>query len=218
MERRRSLTFGNNGKQPSGMSPYVTFGLAMCAICLIALAGTSYLAYYFNRKAKEDLERALSPLAGVLEGAADVEEATVSGRYRGHLSSAQVSMLPGGMGRVFQIRLIDGAGGQKWSWTLSRSREPGGEPTESFEHQPEGLEPALRSTLDALIGDPSLAEGWFRLEYDPAPGHVQLTRPMHNRRDIPGVDTFSRFLDDLYDLADANRRVQGPGAQDAGAD
>ncbi|MBX3069864.1 MAG: hypothetical protein KF883_05135 [Thermomicrobiales bacterium] len=192
------------------MSPYVSFGLAMCAICLIALAGTSYLAYYFNRKAKDDLERALAPLAGVLEGKADVEEAIVTGRYRGHLSTARVSMLPGGMGRVFQIALVDGAGGQKWTWTLSRSKE-GGPPSGVFEHEPADIPGAVQPLLDALTSDPALIEGWFRVEYDPEAGHVQLTRPMHNRRDIPGVETFSRFLDDLYDLAGANRSVQAPG-------
>lgn len=192
------------------MNPYLAFGLAMCAICVIALAGTSYLAYYFNRRAKDDLEQALTPLAGVLEGTADVEEATVSGRYRGHLSSAKVSMLPGGMGRVFQIALIDGAGGEKWTWTLSRSKEPGAGPTGVFEGEPAGLAAATESTFHALTNDPALIEGWFRLEYDPDVGHIQLTRPMQNRRDIPGVETFSRFLDDLFALADANRRVQGP--------
>lgn len=194
------------------MNPYLSFGLAMCVICLLALAGTSYLAVYFNRKAKEDLERALTPLAGVLEGTMDIDEAVVSGRYRGHLSTAKVVMLPGGMGRVFQIALIDGAGGEKWNWTLSRSKEPGGTPTGVFDHaEPPGLYEAASQTFQALTNDPALLEGWFRLEYDPGPGHVQLTRPMHNRRDIPGVEVFTRFLDDLYNLADANRRVQGPG-------
>ncbi len=192
------------------MNPYVSFGLVMCLIGLIALAGTSYLAVYFNRKAKEDLERLLTPLAGVLEGTADIEEATVSGRYRGHLSSAKVTTLPGGMGRVFQIALIDGAGGEKWTWTLSRSKEPGAAPTGVFEGEPEGLRDAGAEKLEAMTNDPALIGGWFRLEYDPAPGHVQLTRPMHSRRDIPGPETFSRFLDDLYDLAEINRRIQGP--------
>lgn len=180
----------------------------MCVICLIALAGTSYLAVYFNRKAKEDLGRALSPLAGVLEGTSDLDEATVSGRYRGHITLAKVTMLPGGMGRVFQIALTDGAGGEKWTWTLSRSKEPGGESKGVFDNEPAGLWSSGGMVFEALTNDPALIEGWFRLEYDPAPGHVQLTRPMHNRRDIPGVETFTRFLDDLYDLADANRRVQ----------
>ncbi len=193
------------------MNPYLSFGLAMCVICLLALAGTSYLAVYFNRKAKEDLERALTPLAGVLEGTTDLEEAVVSGRYRGHLSTAKVVMLPGGMGRVFQIALIDGAGGDKWSWTLSRSKEPGGAPSGVFEDEaPVGLTDAAGPTFQVLTNDPALLEGWFRLEYDPGPGHVQLTRPMHNRRDIPGVETFTRFLDDLYNLAEANRKAQGP--------
>ena len=119
-------------------------------------------------------------------------------------------MLPGGMGRVFQIALTDGAGGEKWTWTLSRSREHGVAPSGVFENEPVGLAEAGKDSFRAMTEDPALIEGWFRLEYDPGPGYVQLTRPMHNRRDIPGVETFTRFLDDLYNLAEANRRVQGP--------
>jgi hypothetical protein len=192
------------------VNPYLAFGLAMCVILFLALAGTSYLAVYFNRKAKEDLEVALTPLAEVVEGEIDLDEASLSGRYKGHITSARVSTLPGGMGRVFLVSLIDGAGGDPWQWTLTRSKDASEAPSGSFDAQPAGLWEVAGPHLTAMIDDPSLAEIWFRVAYDPAAGHVQLTRPMRNRRDIPSVATFERLLDSLYEIAAANRAVQGP--------
>ena len=150
----------------------------MCAILFLALADTSYLAVYFNRKAKEDLEAALTPLAEVIEGEIDLDEATISGRYSGHLTSAKVSTLPGGMGRVFLISLIDGAGGDPWQWTLTRSKEAGTPPGGSFDSEPAGLSEIVGPQLHTMVDDPSLADAWFRVDYDPEAGHVQLTRPM----------------------------------------
>ena len=182
----------------------------MCAILFLALAGTSYLAVYFNRKAKEDLEAALIPLAEVVEGTIDLDEASLSGRYRGHLTSANVSTLPGGMGRVFLISLIDGAGGNPWQWTMTRSKDPGGKPVGAFDAEPAGLWDAAESAMEPMIKDPALVEAWFRVSYDPTAGHVQLTRPMRNRRDIPAAEAFRRLLDALFAIASANRAVQGP--------
>jgi hypothetical protein len=182
----------------------------MCVIVFLALAGTSYLAVYFNRKAKEDLEAALTPLAEVIEGELDLDEATISGRYRGHLTSAKVSTLPGGMGRVFLISLIDGAGGDPWQWTLTRSKEAGVPPNGSFDSEPVGFFEIGGPHLQEMVDDPSLGEAWFRVAYDPVAGHVQLTRPMRNRRDIPSAETFRRLLDSLYAVAGSNRAVQGP--------
>jgi hypothetical protein len=192
------------------VNPYLAFGLAMCVIVFLALAGTSYLAVYFNRKAKEDLEAALTPLAEVIEGELDLDEATISGRYRGHLTSAKVSTLPGGMGRVFLISLIDGAGGDPWQWTLTRSKEAGVPPNGSFDSEPVGFLEIGGPHLQAMVDDPALGEAWFRVAYDPVAGHVQLTRPMRNRRDIPTAETFRRLLDSLYAVAGSNRAVQGP--------
>lgn len=192
------------------MNPYLAFGLAMCGIVIVALAGTSYLAVYFNRKAKEDLEAALIPLAEVVDGTIDLDDGSLSGRFNGHLTSAQVSTLPGGMGRVFLVSLIDGAGGDPWQWTLTRSKEPGGESTGSFDSEPEGLLTAAGPRLDAMAADPSLLEAWFRVGYDPTAGHILLTRPMRNRRDIPSAGSFQRLLDALYAVATSNRAVQGP--------
>jgi hypothetical protein len=184
----------------------------MCLILFFALAGTSYLAVYFNRKAKEDLDRLLAPLARMIDGSVDLDEASVHGRYMGHLTDAKVSTLPGGMGRVFLLALVDGAGGQPWTWTLTRSKEPGVPPVGAIDPEIPGLTEAARPTLDSLIRDPALAATWFRVAYAPEAGTITLTRPMQNRRDIPNVETFARFLDDVYALAGANRAVQGPEA------
>jgi hypothetical protein len=183
----------------------------MCVVVLLALVGTAYMAVFFNRRAKADLTVALEPLAQVVEGEANVEDAYVTGKYRGHLAEGRVAQLPGGMGRVFNSLVIDGAGGGKWMWTISRAKEPGETDTLDFEGTdgPEGtLALRLRPGIEAIAAENSLAGGWFKVEYDPAPGHVRLTRPMKTRRDIPDARTFQSYLTHLVELADANRAVQ----------
>ena len=61
------------------MNPYVSFALAMCAIVFLALFATSYMAVYFNRRAKADLLSALTPLALELNGQVEIDEATAAG-------------------------------------------------------------------------------------------------------------------------------------------
>lgn len=190
------------------MNPYLTFGLAMCLITILALAGTSYMAVYFNRRAKADLEAALTPLAQVIDGSFDLDEATIEGRYGDHLAEAAVVLRPGGMGRVFSLRMFDGAGGTPWQWTLTRSKDP----TEPAEDSYTGASPTLVDELDGHLDqlrfDPALAEVWFKVEYDPEAGHVMLTRPMKTRRDIPDRDAFGRYLHALTDIANGNRTIQ----------
>ena len=48
------------------MNPYLSFAIAMCAVVIIALAGTAYLSVYFNRRAKGDMERALQRSLAVI--------------------------------------------------------------------------------------------------------------------------------------------------------
>ena len=54
------------------MNPYLSFSIAMCAVGFVALAGTAYLASYFNRRSKNDIELALRPLADFVDGDVDV--------------------------------------------------------------------------------------------------------------------------------------------------
>ncbi len=192
------------------MSPYVSFALAMCVIILLALAGTAYMAIYFNRRAKADLAAALAPLAEIVGGTADVEEARVAGRYRGHIAEGRVRHTPGGMGRVFQALVIDGAGGNKWTWTMTRSKDPSVADTAAFEGASTELQDRLAGLLQELAAHPSLAPTWLKVEYDPAPGHIMLTKPMRTRRDLPSAASFQAFLEALVDIADANRAIQHP--------
>lgn len=192
------------------MNPYVSFALAMCIIIFLALAGTAYMAVYFNRRAKADLAAALAPLAEIVEGTADVEEARVTGRYRGHIAEGRVRQTPGGMGRVFQALVIDGAGGSKWTWTMTRSKNPSGQDTATFEGASPALQDRVAGLLRELAAHPSLAQTWLKVEYDPAPGHILLTKPMRTRRDLPSAASFQAYLEALVGIADANRAVQHP--------
>jgi hypothetical protein len=183
----------------------------MCVVVLLALIGTAYMAVFFNRRAKADLTMALQPLAEVVDGEANVEEAFVSGRFLGHLAEGRVAQLPGGMGRVFHSLVIDGAGGSKWLWTISRAKEPAESDDLDFDGPdgPEGtLASQLRPAVTELANLASLAGSWFRVEYDPSPGHIRLTRPMKTRRDIPDAGMFRTYLEHLVAIADTNRAVQ----------
>jgi hypothetical protein len=191
------------------MNPYLSFGLAMCAIVLLSLGLTAYLAVYFNRRAREDLAAALAPLAELLDGSVDLDDAGVRGRFAGHIASASVVQGPAGAGRYLATSLIDGAGGERWSWTARLAKKAGAEREIEFDAAPD-LASELRPPLEGLTGRRLTEPGWFRVEYDPGPGHVQYTRPMRTRRDLPGAEAFRTLLEDLVLLADANRRIQQP--------
>jgi hypothetical protein len=194
------------------MNPYLSFSIAMCAVVLIALAGTAYLAAYFNRRSKNDMQASLQPLADVIDGEMEVEEGTVTGRYQGQIAAGKVATMPGGMSRVFLVTIVEGAGGKPWEWTLTRSKEPGGPDESRFKEGITGVTDRLESVLVPLKDDPDLAGIWFRVEYDPASGILKLTRPMRVRRDIPPADAFRRYLDNLIAAAAENRTLQGPSA------
>lgn len=191
------------------MNPYLATGLAMCAILFVAIAGTAYLAVFFNRRAKADMEATLTPLAEAIGGTVDVDEATIDGRYDGTVAQARVTGAEGGAGRVFQIDLIDAAGGTRWRYRSIAHRDRP-EPTSEFD----STRPDLRMALDPLfaleklqtIANPS--RHWFWLEYDPDGGYVRLTSPMQTRRDIPDVEAFLAGLAYLRELGDANRAIQ----------
>jgi hypothetical protein len=190
------------------VNPYVSVSIAMCLIVAIALAATAYMAVYFNRRAKADLAAALQPLADVVDGAMDVDEALVKGRYSGHIAEGRVGQLAGGMGRVFHTSVIDGAGGGKWTWTVSRGKEPGEEDRFAYEGPDGELRDRLFPLIQSVSSERTLTPLWLRVEYDPAPGHIRLTKPMRTRRDIPSPATFRTHLDHLVAIADANRDVQ----------
>lgn len=190
------------------MNPYLAFGLAMCAIVVLSLALTSYLAVHFNRRAKADMEAALTPLAAALDGTIDLEASEVSGRYGGHIAMGRAANAEDGPGRVFLTSLVDGAGGVAWLSTYRRPREAS-EPIETTWVGPEdttGLQ--LRAFAETQLAGVLPGPGWSRLGYDPESGKLTLTRPMATRRDVPDGETFENGLQLLLRTAEINRELQ----------
>ncbi len=191
------------------MNPYLATAIAMCAIILLSLAGTAYLAAVMNRRAKEDLLARLEPLAAVIDGTADVEEARVEGRYDGQIAIGRIATAQGGFGRLFHVELVDSVGGQRWEWSsLPDKKLP--DPIRTFEG-----DPALRERLaidfeaEAAVVPDDRAQR-FGFLYDPDAGMVRLTREMRSRLDIPDAETFRAQLATLRRLGEANRRAQEP--------
>ncbi len=189
------------------MNPYLATALAMCAIVLISLAGTAYLAAVFNRRAKADMQARLDPLAAATEGTADVEEARVDGRYNGQIAVGRVSNAPGGFGRLFHVELVDSAGGEKWEWSSLPQKKP-----PALIRTFEG-DPALEQRLEIDFPEvakvvPNDEQERFGFMYDPDAGMMRLTREMRTRLDIPDAETFLRQLAVLQNLGEANRRAQ----------
>lgn len=197
------------------MNPYLSFSIAMCAVVIVALAGTAYLAAYFNKRSKGDMEASLAPLAELIDGEMEVEEGQVTGRYLGQLAEGKVATMPGGMSRVFVTTIVESAGGGPWEWTLTRAKEPGGPDESRFKQEIPGVTDRIEPILLALKDDLDLNGIWFRVDYDPVSGQLKMTRPMRVRRDIPGAPAFQRFLDVLISAAAVNRETQGPDAASA---
>jgi hypothetical protein len=180
----------------------------MCAIGLIAIVLTAYLAAHMNRKAKADLSARLQPLADKIDGELQAEEVTVTGRWNGHIAEGRMANALDGPGRVFFTRIVDSAGGEKWVWTSSQPRKPD-EPREiKFECKasPEmcaDFELELPAHFEPLLKMP----GWTRVEYDPEAGHIRLTKPMMTRNDIPTPELFEQQLNTLVEIAEFNRQA-----------
>lgn len=190
------------------MNPYLATAIAMCAIVALSLAATAYLAVAFNRRAKADLTTALAPLAAAIDGEADVDEASVTGRHAGQIAIGRVETGAGGIGRVFQIEVVDAAGGNGWEWSSLPVRgDP--VPARGFQGGPD-LERRLGvDWQEAASVVPNAGAERFGFAYDPTKGVLRLTRAMHTRRDIPDAPTFLRQLDAVVRLGNANRRAQG---------
>jgi hypothetical protein len=186
-------------------------------VILVALVGTSYLAVYFTRKAKADLEKLLTPLDEHVDGEFDVSEANVKGTWHGTIVMARMAGAAGGTVRVWQVDLIDSAGGDAWNYVYSRPKKG---QTESVIDVVTGnpvIADALsridRSTIAVLDPD---ATDWVQVEYNPEAGHVRVARPMHGRNDIPGADGLERDLLFLEQVGLENRALQERLRDDSG--
>lgn len=196
------------------MNPYVLTGLAMCMIVVIALVGTSYLAVYFTRRAKADLERLLVPLAEMIEGQVDIDEAEIKGTWQRNLVMARMANAAAGTVRLFQIDMIDSAGGTGWNFVYSRPRKDHPEPEVEFiSDRPDLQQRLTRLELPVLAPLHVDERDWLQLEYNPEAGHVRLARPMKGRNDIPSPERFRADLDYLVTLCEQNRAIQQPVAR-----
>lgn len=192
------------------MNPYVSATLAMCVIVILSLVATAYMAMFFNKRAKADLEQAMKPLADVLGGELNLEDATVKGKFAGHIAEGRMATSIIGAGRVFHTSVIDGAGGSKWAYYLVPAKSPGEPAAITFESDKPDLESELLVGLEEEVEPFKDRAGWTRIEYDPAPGHVRITRPMRTRHDIPSSEEFKTQLETVVFAADKNRIVQRP--------
>lgn len=191
------------------MNPYVVFAIAMCGIVLLSLFATAYLAARFNRAAKRDLSVALDPLAAMLNGQVDVDEALVSGRYAGHLASGAVIRAPNTMGRLFQSEIIDSAGGESWMITRDRTSKTGEVAPlvcRGTDSKIDDWYAAHADEIERAIAD---GDGSHRVEYVASAGALRLSRPMRARRDVASPGAFCVALDLLVNLGPVNRSVQG---------
>lgn len=181
----------------------------MCGVVLVALVGTSYLAVYFTRRAKADLEGLLTPLAGMIDGELNLEDAEIKGKYEGHLVSARMANAAAGTVRLFQVDLIDPAGGEGWNYVYVRPRKEETVPRIEFESRHMDIRNALQhlqeNALEVL--SPNAAD-WLQIEYSPEAGYVRMARPMKGRNDIPTTERLETDLRYLVKLAQENRLLQ----------
>lgn len=186
-------------------------GLAMCLVIGVALVGTAYLAVYFTRRAKADLELLLTPLAEHIDGEVDLENASVNGKWNGTIAMARMAGAAGGTVRVWQVDLIDAAGGHAWNYVYSRPKVKRNQVDPVIDIVTENPEIAGylgkidRVTIEPLQPD---ATDWVQVEYNPEGGYVRVARPMHGRNDIPGVERFETDLRFLQQIGDENRALQ----------
>lgn len=193
------------------MNPYVATGLAMCLVIFIALAGTAYLAVYFTRRAKADLERLLVPLAESISGEVDVEEAEVQGKWSGTIAQGRMASAAAGTVRLWQSDIIDAAAGAGWNYVYSRPNPKKKNPDAEIDIVTESA--SVRAwletwTVDDLAPIRPEATDWVQVEYSPEAGFIRIARPMHGRNDIPSPESFAADLGFAERIGDRNRALQ----------
>lgn len=192
------------------MNPYVLTGLAMCLVILVALVGTAYLAVYFTRRAKADVKRLITPLADLIDGEADVDEAEVKGKWKDTLVLGRMAGAAAGTVTLWQTDVIDSAGGDAWNFVYSRPNQK--------KERPEEIEivtesPAMQAwletwTVDDITPIEPMATDWVQVEYTPEGGYIRVARPIQGRNGIPSPEAFQRDLDFAHEVGTRNRALQ----------
>lgn len=194
------------------MNPYVATGLAMCAVIFIALVGTGYLAVYFTRRAKADVERLITPLAESLdEGVGDAEEAQVTGKYHGTLVFGRMARAAAGTVTLWQTDLIDSAGGVGWNFVYSRPNPKKVDAEAEIDIITDSA--VIRSwletwTVESIASLQPLETDWVQVEYTPESGIVRVARPIKGRNQIPPPESFLSDLTFAEDVGQRNRALQ----------
>jgi hypothetical protein len=183
----------------------------MCLVIFIALFGTGYLAVYFTRRAKADLERLLVPLAESIGGEADVEEAQVQGKWNRTIAQGRMASAAAGTVRLWQSDVIDAAAGAGWNYVYSRPNPKKKNPDAEIDIVTES--PPIREwletwTVDDLAPIRPDATDWVQVEYSPGAGYVRVARPMHGRNDIPTPEAFEADLEFAEEVGNRNRAIQ----------
>jgi hypothetical protein len=183
----------------------------MCLVIFIALFGTGYLAVYFTRRAKADVERLLVPLAERIGGEADVEEAQVQGKWNRTIAQGRMASAAAGTVRLWQSDVIDAAAGAGWNYVYSRPNPKKKNPDAEIDIVTES--PPIREwletwTVDDLAPIRPDATDWVQVEYSPGAGYVRVARPMHGRNDIPTPEAFEADLEFAEEVGNRNRAIQ----------
>jgi len=183
----------------------------MCLVILVALVGTGYLAVYFTRRAKADLERLLVPLAERIDGEADVEEAQVEGRWNRTLVQGRMARAAAGTVTLWQTDLIDAAAGVGWNFVYSRPNPKKKNPDAEIDIVTESA--PIRSWLESwrvedLEPIRPQETDWVQVEYSPTAGYIRIARPMHGRNDIPSPEAFVADLEFAEGIGNRNRAMQ----------
>ena len=183
----------------------------MCLVILIALFGTGYLAVYFTRRAKADLERLLVPLAASIDGESDIDEAEVKGKFNGTIVEGRMAGAAAGTVTLWQTDLIDAAGGAAWNFVYSRPNPKKKNPEEEIEIVTESA--PIRAWLETwTVHDLELIRpaetDWVQVEYNPEAGRIRVARPIHGRNGIPHPEAFGFDLVFAENVGKLNRARQ----------
>lgn len=182
----------------------------MCLVILVATVGTAYLAVYFTRRAKADVQRMLTPLAELTDGEADVDEAEVNGKWKDTIVQGRMANAAAGTVTLWQSDLIDSAGGKTWNFVYSRPNAKKERP-EEIEIVTESSE--LRTWLETWTAEDITPiqpheTDWVQVEYSPEGGYVRIARPIKGRNEIPTPEAFESDLNFAHGIGAENRQLQ----------